>query len=168
MATSAQRRLNPSEVRRYGSGRDQHLTPDLTEIQTKSYAEFLQQGADSEKRKDQGIEGVLQGLGVRPAERALVGEHLPLVVSGQAELGEEARALEPLARGRLEPLAHHTAHLRMVVDRLPRGQRKRDGQPRVLDTWRGVVGRDDPILQMPFAMRTRRLLRQFFRTSWVA
>ena len=62
MATSAQRRLNPTEVRRFGSGRDQHLTPDLTEIQTKSYAEFLQADASADKRKEQGIEGVLREI----------------------------------------------------------------------------------------------------------
>ena len=56
MAISAQRRLNHTEVRRFGSGRDQYYTPDLTEIQTLSYGEFLQNDADPEKRKDQGIE----------------------------------------------------------------------------------------------------------------
>ena len=51
MAISTQRRLAPTEVRRFGSGRDQYLTPDLTEIQTHSYADFLQQEIDPEKRK---------------------------------------------------------------------------------------------------------------------
>ena len=60
MATSAQRRLDPKEVRQYGSGRDQLITPDLTEIQTKSYAEFLQQETDADNRKEQGIESVLK------------------------------------------------------------------------------------------------------------
>ncbi len=62
MATSAQRRLNPTEVRRFGSGRDQLITPDLTEIQTKSYNEFLQKDILAGKRKDQGIESVLKEI----------------------------------------------------------------------------------------------------------
>ncbi len=62
MATSAQRRLGPTEVRRFGSGRDLYFTPDLTEIQTKSYADFLQIEAPADKRKDQGIESVLREI----------------------------------------------------------------------------------------------------------
>ena len=62
MATSAQRRLDPTDVRRYGSGRDQNFTPDLTEIQTKSYAEFLQKEVAADKRKEQGIESVLREI----------------------------------------------------------------------------------------------------------
>ena len=62
MAISAQRRLNHTEVRRFGSGRDEYYTPDLTEIQTLSYGEFLQNDADPEKRKDQGIESVLREI----------------------------------------------------------------------------------------------------------
>jgi len=62
MAISAQRRLTHTEVRRFGSGRDEYYTPDLTEIQTLSYGEFLQNDADPEKRKDQGIESVLREI----------------------------------------------------------------------------------------------------------
>jgi len=36
--------------------------PDLTEIQTASYKEFLQDDRDSENRKDQGLEGVLREI----------------------------------------------------------------------------------------------------------
>ena len=42
MATPVQRRLSPQAVRRFGSGREYQLPPDLTEIQTKSYQAFLQ------------------------------------------------------------------------------------------------------------------------------
>ncbi len=42
MATSAQRRLQTKEVRRFGSLRAPHAIPDLTEIQTRSYEAFLQ------------------------------------------------------------------------------------------------------------------------------
>ena len=62
MATSAERRLNPTEVRRFGSGRESYVTPDLTEIQTASYAAFLQEGLDSTKRKDAGLESVLREI----------------------------------------------------------------------------------------------------------
>jgi len=60
MATTAFRRLQPSEVRTFGSRRPPHITPDLTEIQTRSYDRFLQYEVPPEKRKDIGIESVLR------------------------------------------------------------------------------------------------------------
>ncbi|HUY37101.1 MAG TPA: DNA-directed RNA polymerase subunit beta [Pirellulales bacterium] len=69
MATSAERRLRPKEVRRFGSsnleanrGQKHQGIPDLTEIQTRSYDAFLQLDAATENRKDQGIEGVLREI----------------------------------------------------------------------------------------------------------
>jgi len=62
MAILAQRRLQPTSVRRFGSGREQPVSPDLTKIQTASYEAFLQYEADAEKRKDQGIESVLKEI----------------------------------------------------------------------------------------------------------
>ena len=62
MATSAQRRLRPKEIRRFGSGREPFPIPDLTEIQTRSYEAFLQYDVPGDKRKDQGIEGVLREI----------------------------------------------------------------------------------------------------------
>jgi DNA-directed RNA polymerase subunit beta len=62
MATSAQRRLRPKEIRRFGSLRDPHTIPDLTEIQTRSYERFLQYDVPPNKRADQGIEGVLREI----------------------------------------------------------------------------------------------------------
>ncbi len=62
MATPTQRRLKPSDVRNFGSGRDYPVPPDLTEIQTASYSNFLQSEGDTQKRKLQGIEGVLQEI----------------------------------------------------------------------------------------------------------
>ena len=62
MATTAQRRLQPKEIRRFGSLRPPHLIPDLTEIQTRSYEAFLQYEVPSAKRKDQGMEGVLREI----------------------------------------------------------------------------------------------------------
>src|SRR5262245_32539753 len=58
MATSAQRRLGPTQRRQFGSRQEHHEIPDLTVIQTRSYDAFLQKDVASEKRKDQGIEGV--------------------------------------------------------------------------------------------------------------
>jgi DNA-directed RNA polymerase subunit beta len=62
MATAAQRRLQPKEIRRFGSQRYPHAMPDLTEIQTRSYAAFLQQEVAPAARLDQGIEGVLREI----------------------------------------------------------------------------------------------------------
>src|SRR3989304_7822490 len=62
MATSAQRRLQPKERRRFGSLRPPYTIPDLTEIQTRSYEAFLQYEISWSKRKDQGIEGVLREI----------------------------------------------------------------------------------------------------------
>jgi len=62
MATSAERRLRPKEIRRFGSLRAPHAISDLTEIQTKSYETFLQYEVPGPKRADQGIEGVLREI----------------------------------------------------------------------------------------------------------
>ena len=62
MATPAERRLRPKEVRRFGSLRTPHQIPDLTEIQTRSYERFLQYDDAPQKRTDQGIESVLREI----------------------------------------------------------------------------------------------------------
>ena len=62
MATRAVRRLQPAEVRHFGSRRATHHIPDLTEIQTRFYDNFLQYDVPAAKRKDQGIEGVLREI----------------------------------------------------------------------------------------------------------
>jgi DNA-directed RNA polymerase subunit beta len=62
MATRAVRRLQPSEVRHFGSRRASHSIPDLTEIQTRFYDRFLQYDTPQNKRKDEGIEGVLREI----------------------------------------------------------------------------------------------------------
>ena len=62
MATPAQRRLTPKEIRLFGSLRPPHLIHDLTRIQTESYESFLQYETASAKRKDQGLEGVLREI----------------------------------------------------------------------------------------------------------
>ncbi|MFZ5831317.1 MAG: DNA-directed RNA polymerase subunit beta, partial [Planctomycetota bacterium] len=62
MATSAQRRIQPKETRRFGSVRPPLPIPNLTEIQTRGYDNFLQYETSWQKRKDQGIEGVLREI----------------------------------------------------------------------------------------------------------
>jgi DNA-directed RNA polymerase subunit beta len=62
MATTAQRRLQPKEIRRFGSLRPHLPIPDLTDIQTRGYNSFLQFEVPAAKRKDQGIEGVLREI----------------------------------------------------------------------------------------------------------
>jgi DNA-directed RNA polymerase subunit beta len=62
MATSAERRLRPQEVRRFGSIQEHHGIPDLTEIQTRSYEAFLQLDTPPDARKDEGLEGVLREI----------------------------------------------------------------------------------------------------------
>ena len=62
MAITAERRLRPQEVRRFGSSRTLHPIPDLTQIQTRSYERFLQYDIPPQKRKDEGIEGVLREI----------------------------------------------------------------------------------------------------------
>ena len=62
MATRAVRRLQPTEVRHFGSRRVSHSIPDLTEIQTRFYDAFLQYDVPAAKRKDHGIEGVLREI----------------------------------------------------------------------------------------------------------
>ena len=62
MATTAQRWLQPQQTRRFGSLRSPYSIPDLTEIQTSSYEAFLQYDTPWQKRKGQGIEGVLREI----------------------------------------------------------------------------------------------------------
>jgi len=62
MATSAQRRLQTKDIRRFGTLQDHLEIPNLTDIQTRSYEAFLQFDMPHEKRKDQGIEGVLREI----------------------------------------------------------------------------------------------------------
>ena len=62
MPIPSERRLTPTEVRRFGSGRELQLPPSLTKIQTSSYEAFLQSQFTSDKRKDAGLESVLQEI----------------------------------------------------------------------------------------------------------
>ncbi|MCY3006186.1 MAG: DNA-directed RNA polymerase subunit beta [Planctomycetota bacterium] len=60
MATLSKRRLQTSQIRVFGSGRSQFPIPNLTVLQTASYEAFLQEDLAPDKRKNQGLEGVLR------------------------------------------------------------------------------------------------------------
>lgn len=62
MACTTKRCLEPTTVRRYGSEQEAYQLPDLTELQTKSYAAFLQEDVPSDKRQDLGLEAVLREI----------------------------------------------------------------------------------------------------------
>ncbi len=62
MATTAHRRLTPKGIRRFGRLQSPHPLPNLTDIQTRGYEVFLQRDVPWQKRKDQGIEGVLREI----------------------------------------------------------------------------------------------------------
>ena len=63
MAVPAERRLQAPEVRTFGSARIAYDIPDLTKIQTESYARFLQyDGTTTINRKDDGLESVLREI----------------------------------------------------------------------------------------------------------
>jgi DNA-directed RNA polymerase subunit beta len=94
MATSAQRRLTPKEIRRFGSGRDSQLPPDLTRIQTESYQAFLQDDAPADKRKDQGLEGVLKEIfPVESYDKQVMLEYLRYELGKPRYTPEECRQL---------------------------------------------------------------------------
>jgi len=94
MATSAERRLNPSQIRRFGSGRDAFVTPDLTQIQTAGYAAFLQEGVPAEKRKDQGLEGVLREIfPIESYDKQITLEYLKYELGKPRYTPEECRQL---------------------------------------------------------------------------
>ena len=62
MATTSQRRLEPTSVRHFGTGLGNFELPDLTALQTVSYAAFLQADSDAKQRKNHGLESVLREI----------------------------------------------------------------------------------------------------------
>ncbi len=62
MATSSKRRLEPTSVRRFGSGLETLPIPPLTDLQTVSYRAFLQDGVTAEDREEAGLEGVFREI----------------------------------------------------------------------------------------------------------
>ena len=62
MAVPAQRRLQPKEVRSFGTRRSVFPIPDLTRVQTRSYEAFLQADVPWQKRKNQGLEALFREI----------------------------------------------------------------------------------------------------------
>ncbi|MEM9586484.1 MAG: DNA-directed RNA polymerase subunit beta, partial [Planctomycetota bacterium] len=63
MAVTTQRRLEPTDVRKFGTGLGSAFPlPDLTALQTASYAQFLQEDSDPKGRDDDGLESVLREI----------------------------------------------------------------------------------------------------------
>src|SRR3954465_14789396 len=62
MPISAQRIINPEEVRNFGRFGDAVEVPPLTDIQTRSYERFLQLDTPADKRTPSGLEGVLREI----------------------------------------------------------------------------------------------------------
>ncbi len=62
MAITVDRRLKPTEKRRFGTGRQSNITSDLTKIQTASYEAFLQYETNFNERKEHGLEAVLKEI----------------------------------------------------------------------------------------------------------
>jgi DNA-directed RNA polymerase subunit beta len=50
------------ELRRFGRSIEDMQVPNLIEIQTKSYEEFLQKDVAPDKRKNMGLESLLRGI----------------------------------------------------------------------------------------------------------
>ena len=56
------RRITPSKSRNFGKIKGEYQVPDLTEIQTRSYARFLQAEVEPEARIDEGLQGVFSEI----------------------------------------------------------------------------------------------------------
>ncbi|MEZ6120897.1 MAG: DNA-directed RNA polymerase subunit beta [Pirellulaceae bacterium] len=94
MAVPYQRRLHPTAVRKFGSGRGEYLTPDLTQMQTQSYSEFLQMDDDPLKRKDQGIESVLREIfPIESYDKQLTLDYVKFELGKPRYTAEECRQL---------------------------------------------------------------------------
>ncbi len=94
MATTTQRRLVTQGIRRFGSGREYPIPPDLTKIQTASYEAFLQSDIESAKRKDAGIEGVLREIfPIESYDKSLKLEYLRYELGKPRYTPEECRQL---------------------------------------------------------------------------
>ena len=94
MPIKAQRRLEPTNIHRFGCGFDAHPIPDLTAIQTASYEVFQQADIDSDKRKEQGLEGVLQEIfPVESYDKQLTVDYLGYDLGKPRYTPEECRQL---------------------------------------------------------------------------
>ncbi len=95
MATSSKRRLQPTSVRQFGSGRNVFSIPNLTVLQTASYEAFLQEDIAPEKRKkSQGLESVFQEIfPVESYDKQVTLEYLRYELGKPRYTPEECRQL---------------------------------------------------------------------------
>ena len=94
MPIKAQRRLEPTNIHRFGRGYDAHPIPDLTAIQTASYEAFQQSDIDPAKRKEQGLQGVLQEIfPVESYDKQLTLDYLDYDLGKPRYTPEECRQL---------------------------------------------------------------------------
>ncbi|MBU6239494.1 MAG: DNA-directed RNA polymerase subunit beta, partial [Planctomycetes bacterium] len=94
MATSAKRRLQPTQRRLFGTGRSQFPIPNLTVLQTASYEAFLQEDIPSEKRKNQGLEGVFREIfPIESYDKSVALEYLRYELGKPRYTPEECRQL---------------------------------------------------------------------------
>jgi len=94
MATPAQRRLQVRQVRRFGSGREYPVPPDLTQLQTQSYRAFLQDDVPPHLRKDQGLEAALREVfPIKSYDEQTVLEYLGYTLGKPRFTPEECRQL---------------------------------------------------------------------------
>jgi DNA-directed RNA polymerase subunit beta len=94
MATSAKRRLQPTQTRLFGTGRSQFPIPNLTVLQTASYEAFLQEDIPSEKRKNQGLESVFREIfPIESYDKSVALEYLRYELGKPRYTPEECRQL---------------------------------------------------------------------------
>ncbi|MFN7290279.1 MAG: DNA-directed RNA polymerase subunit beta, partial [Pirellula sp.] len=94
MATSSKRRLQPTTVRLFGSGRSQFPIPNLTTLQTVSYEAFLQEDIPSDKRKNQGLESVFKEIfPIESYDKTVALEYLRYELGKPRYTPEECRQL---------------------------------------------------------------------------
>ncbi|QDU98304.1 DNA-directed RNA polymerase subunit beta [Lignipirellula cremea] len=95
MATPTSRRLEPHQIRRFGTKQDRvPITVDLTKIQTSSYQAFLQETFTGDKRKDQGLESVLREIfPIESYDKSISLEYLHFELGKPRYTPEECRQL---------------------------------------------------------------------------
>ncbi len=94
MAVPAQRRLKLNGRVQFGNSRTTYEVPDLTILQTRSYAEFLQADVPPAQRKNQGLEAVLrEAFPMKSYEGTATLEYLYYVLEKPHYTPDECRRL---------------------------------------------------------------------------
>jgi DNA-directed RNA polymerase subunit beta len=94
MSVPAQRRLETKEVRYFGRTQLEFEVPDLTEIQRRSYEEFLQPDVPWQQRKNQGLEALLrEAFPIESYDKSLRLEYIRYELGKPRYRPEECREL---------------------------------------------------------------------------